>query len=263
MALLLSLVVTVTTPVSGVAPGRPGPWQARGFVAHALGMPPGGRTYTNSLEAFTTSYAKGFRTFEVDLVRLKDGKILAAHDRSERHYGLPPDTRFADRTAAQMRGRRFDGRWTTLIDRDLVVLMQRHADATLILDTKGPLRHQIAVARRLARLAPASVRARLVPHVHSQEHLDALRALKVFDDYVFATYLWADKTFVDAPAFIERNELRTVMIGYGYYSESLRMAFVRAGAQWIFVHSITVPEDVVRWRMRGVGVYSDDWIMAV
>lgn len=261
-SLFITMLVTLLTPLSDVAPDRPGPWQARGFVAHAMGMPPGGRSYTNSLEAFTASYVKGFRTFEVDLVRLRDGKILAAHDRAEHHYGLPEGTRFDDVTAEQMRGRRFDGRWTTLIDTDLITLLSRYRDADLILDTKGAMRHQIAMARRLARLAPPSVRSRLVPHVHNQLHLDALRSLKVFDDYVFATYLWPDKTFADAPAFLKRNKLRTVMIGYGYYTEKLRMAFIRAGAAWIFVHSITAPEDVVRWRLRGVGVYSDDWIMA-
>ena len=261
--MVMSALVTLLTPVSDVAPDRPGPWQARGFVAHAMGMPPGGRTYTNSLEAFTSSYAEGFRTFEVDLVRLRDGRILAAHDHAEHHYGLPTGTRFGDVTANQMRGRRFDGRWTTLIDTDLIALLERHPDATLVLDTKGAMRHQLAMARRLARLASPSVRARLVPHVHNQHQLDALRATGAFTDYVFATYLWPDKTFASAPRFMRRNGLRTVMIGDGYYTEELRMAFVRAGARWIFVHSISAPEDVVRWRLRGIGVYSNDWIMAV
>jgi hypothetical protein len=262
-ALVMSALVTLSTPVADVAPDRPGPWQARGFVAHALGVPPNGPVYTNSVEAFRLSYAKGFRTFEVDLVRLRDGKILAAHDRAEAHYGLPKGTTFGDVTAQQMRGRRFDGLWTTLIDTDLVALLEHYRDANLILDTKGAMRQQIAMARRLARIAPPSVRQRLVPHVHNQLHLDALRKMKAFDDFVFATYLWPDKTFADAPAFMKRNRLRTFMIGYGYYTEELRMKFIRAGAEWIFVHSIRVPEDVVRWRLRGVGVYSDDWIMAV
>jgi hypothetical protein len=261
--LLITTLITLLTPVSDVAPDRPGPWQARGFVAHAMGVPPDGRVYTNSLEAFASSYAKGFRTFEVDLVRLRDGKVLAAHDRFEQRYGLPQGTRFGHVTAEQMRGRKFDGRWTTLIDGDLIALLERHPDANLILDTKGAMREQVAIARRLARLAPPSVRARLVPHVHNQLQLDALRKLKVFTDYVFATYLWPDKTFADAPAFMTANGLRTVMIGYGYYTEQLRMAFMRAGAHWVFIHSIKPAEDVVRWRLRGVGIYSDDWIMAV
>jgi hypothetical protein len=261
VAMVMSALVTLFTPLSDVAPDRPGPWQARGFVAHAMGMPPGGRTYTNSLEAFTASYAEGFRTFEVDLVRLRDGKILAAHDRAEHHYGLPSGTRFGDVTAEQMRGRRFDRRWTTLIDTDLITLLQRHPDATLILDTKGAMRQQLAMARRLVRLAPPSVQARLVPHVHNQHQLDALRSMRAFTDFVFATYIRPKERLATAPEFLRRNKLQTVMIGSGYYTEELRMALVRAGARWVFVHSISAPEEVIRWRMRGLGVYSNDWIM--
>ena len=261
--LVMAAVLAVLAPFSQVAPDRPGPWQARGFVAHALGSPPGGQRYTNSLEAFQESYRKGFRTFEVDLVRLHDGHVLAAHDRFEQHYGLPPGTRFGDVSVDQIRGRKYDGRLTTLVDGELIELLQRYPDATLILDTKGALRHQIAIARRLAQLAPPSVRARMVPHVHSQRQLDALRRLHAFPDYVLALYLWEPDELEDVPAFIERNGLRTVMIGYGYYTEELRLAFVKAGAHWVFVHSLTHADEVLRWRIRGVGVYSDRWIMIV
>jgi glycerophosphoryl diester phosphodiesterase len=264
---MTTLLVTVVVPLmalpSNVAPGRPGPWQARGYVAHAFGAPPDGSTYTNSLEAFEESYDKGFRTFEVDLVRLHDGRVLAAHDLAERRYGLPKGTRFGDVTADQMRGRRFDGWWTTLIDGDLIRLLQKHPDATLILDTKGPIRQQIAIARRLARLAPPSVRARMYPHVHTQFQLDSLRRLHAFADYVLALYLWRPSRLPEAPAFLERNGLHTVMIHSLLYTDELRVKFIRAGARWIFVHAIASHEEIMSWRARGIGVYSDGWIMAL
>ena len=49
------------------------------YIAHA-----GGKideyTYTNSLEALDLNYAKGFRLFELDILKTKDGEFVAAHD---------------------------------------------------------------------------------------------------------------------------------------------------------------------------------------
>ncbi len=49
------------------------------FIAHAGGSI-GGKTYTNSLEALNSSYDKGFRLFELDIIKTSDGKYVAAHD---------------------------------------------------------------------------------------------------------------------------------------------------------------------------------------
>lgn len=51
----------------------------RRYIAHA-----GGKideyTYTNSLEALDLNYAKGFRLFELDILKTIDGQFVAAHD---------------------------------------------------------------------------------------------------------------------------------------------------------------------------------------
>lgn len=237
----------------------PKPWQARGFVAHALGSPPDGTLYTNSREAFEESYRRGFRAFEADLVRLKDGKTLVAHDLRREHYGLSEDEELADLTSEQMRGRRFDGRYEPLFEDDLIDLLVTHDDATVLLDTKGPIRDQVAIARGLADRAPDDVRRRIVPHVHFQEHLDALRRLDAFEGFVLALYLW--KEGVDgAPAFVERNEIDTVIVRPQVYTDGLRAALEDAGARWVFVHSFTTKKEIVPWRAKGLGVYSNDWI---
>ncbi len=49
------------------------------FIAHAGGAIEHHK-YTNSLEALNTNYKKGFRVFELDIVKTKDGKYVAAHD---------------------------------------------------------------------------------------------------------------------------------------------------------------------------------------
>jgi hypothetical protein len=49
------------------------------FIAHAGGAVQG-NTYTNSLEALNASYEKGFRLFELDIIKTSDGEFVAAHD---------------------------------------------------------------------------------------------------------------------------------------------------------------------------------------
>ncbi len=49
------------------------------YIAHAGGKIQG-YTYTNSKEALDLSYKKGFRLFELDINRSKDGQFIAVHD---------------------------------------------------------------------------------------------------------------------------------------------------------------------------------------
>jgi hypothetical protein len=49
------------------------------FIAHAGGAIDG-RTYTNCKEALDLSYKNGFRLFELDIIKTKDGQFVAAHD---------------------------------------------------------------------------------------------------------------------------------------------------------------------------------------
>ncbi len=49
------------------------------FIAHAGGGIDG-KIYTNSKEALDLNYRKGFRLFELDIIKTKEGKFVAAHD---------------------------------------------------------------------------------------------------------------------------------------------------------------------------------------
>lgn len=49
------------------------------FIAHASGMIDNYK-YTNCLEALELNYKKGFRLFELDILKTRDGKYVAAHD---------------------------------------------------------------------------------------------------------------------------------------------------------------------------------------
>jgi glycerophosphoryl diester phosphodiesterase len=49
------------------------------IIAHAGGNVEG-HSYTNTLEALNSSYDRGFRLFELDIIQTSDGEFVAAHD---------------------------------------------------------------------------------------------------------------------------------------------------------------------------------------
>lgn len=102
------------------------------FIAHAGGSI-NGELYTNSLEALNLNYARGFRLFELDIVRTKDDKFVAAHDwstwkRQSAYKGaLPP-------TLAQFKQYKINSKYQSL---DLAAINQwfsEYSDAILVTD---------------------------------------------------------------------------------------------------------------------------------
>lgn len=260
-AVLLCVAVSCTNDPTVPPRTVDEPWQARGFVAHAFGSTPNGTILTESLKAFNHSYHAGFRAFEVDLVQLKDRSIALAHDGRESHYDIPEGVTFDQLTAEELRGRTYDRYWPLLLEEDLIELIVHHPDAVFLLDAKGdPETTQVEIAERIARMAPLPTRARLYPHVHSEEQLTKLRALRLFPDFVLALYLWRDRPVSDAPGFVRMQKLRTVILRPQDYSERLRRDLAAAGARWIFMTSFTTREEIEPWRAKGLGVYSNDWI---
>ncbi|MBT8190813.1 MAG: sulfatase-like hydrolase/transferase, partial [Bacteroidia bacterium] len=55
------------------------------FIAHAGGEIDG-HTYTNCLEAMDLAYEKGFRLFELDIIKTSDGQYVAGHDWEKWRY---------------------------------------------------------------------------------------------------------------------------------------------------------------------------------
>ena len=283
---------TTLDPLSGAdAPFRQDAWVTQyepyGYVAHALGPTPPdryGRTfgYSNSLESFEHNYLKGFRVFESDWVRLADGTVLAAHNGTERRYGLPPGVTFSNSTRSQLDGFYTVGgnadhqanRFTPLFAQDLVDLLIAHPDAYVILDTKTSHSEIVAEFVRLTAGHPG-VMDRLVPHVAGQAELDRLRAIYPVRNYILALYRTQAFNQFDDPAvvrFVQDNRVPAVMMWWGTrdpalslsanmgqqrrYTPALVAALQAAGAV-SYVHSLGDAAVVQYFAARGIGVYSN------
>ena len=160
-----------------------------GYVAHAFGGIDG-NFYTNSREAFVLNYEKGFRTFEVDLVLLKDGSAFCAHDGAEWMYGL--DKPFLQTTADELSGRACLGKYTPLTGTELLDLACEYTDASFFLHTKRTARgstHDILRALvSEAKERHLSVLDRMTPRTLGLGDLRKVAEIYPFRDYWVDVY---------------------------------------------------------------------------
>ena len=102
------------------------------YIAHAGGEINGIRS-TNTKEALDQNYKKGFRLFELDIIKTSDGKYVAAHDwkmwaRFTDYRGqLPP-------SLEEFKKYKIYGDYTTLDLKGVNDWFKAHPDATLVTD---------------------------------------------------------------------------------------------------------------------------------
>ncbi len=102
------------------------------IIAHAGGAIDG-HVYTNCLEALDLNYSKGFRKFELDILKTSDGHLVAAHDwklwKEITNYqgALPPDR-------CDFLSSKILGQYTPLDIKRINLWFQNHPDASLVTD---------------------------------------------------------------------------------------------------------------------------------
>jgi glycerophosphoryl diester phosphodiesterase len=249
------------------------PFNIYAYVAHALGSTDDGTTMTNSLDAFETSYARGFRILEVDLLRLSDGTVIAAHDGTEEHYGLTGS--FRDITKDDIEGLAWDGRYPLLTSQDLINLLRKHKDAYLILDTKWD---HLKIYETIVHQAPPSILNRMIPHITEQWDYDEIRKMYRFPWYMLALVRtqWSGEFDDDEVIeFVTKNDIPAVMMWWQERDQNLSLAensrqkrrytpeFVtalRAVGAVPYVHSLSSPDEIEKFRRLDIGVYSNGYI---
>ena len=228
------------------------------YVAHAFGSPDGlaqSEHYTESRAGFDASYHNGFRVYEIDLVTLADGTVAAVHDQNEDEYGL--DRGFAELTRPELEGRLWKDKYPVLFGEDIIGLMVDHPDVWMILDTKWD---HAAIARRLVELSPDDgVRDRIVPHLVSAAHVEALTAIYPFPERMLARYQW-DGTDAEIEQRMVDLGIDDVMMWWNWrWNETIQAAMEARGFH-VWVHSPAEHDLIHSFTDRGIGVYSDGYI---
>jgi glycerophosphoryl diester phosphodiesterase len=216
-------------------------------IAHALGAI-GGVPYTNSVEAFAASYAKGFRVFEVDLARTRDGPIVAMHDWRPTWPAVP---RLAD-----FKAHRIDGRFTPATLGDVLGMLRAHPDAYLVLDFKGEVSELLPTIVAEAVAMDSSLPARLIPQVSNLEEVKIAVQAYHFPSEILTLYR-SDASDAQVVALVVHTGIRVVTMSTRRFTPRLVAQLDSLGAK-VYVHTVNDPDSAADLRAKGVwGIYTD------
>lgn len=146
-------------------------WSAFTMIAHAAGGI-SDKVYTNSLEAFTSNYEKGFRLFEIDFLLTKDNTVVARHDWKKKHGQNTGTNTFPLDYTTFIKLSYYDS--YTPMDFSMVLeLMRDYPDCYIIIDGKVNSPHDTQmlyneISKELVGDNKALI-SRLIPQVFYQE----------------------------------------------------------------------------------------------
>ncbi|MBB3109557.1 glycerophosphoryl diester phosphodiesterase [Paenibacillus phyllosphaerae] len=191
--LLLSAIMLLTA--SG-ASAQEVHWTDEKLVAHGLGAIDG-HTYTNTLEAFETNYAQGFRVFEVDLQLTSDGYLVSRHDWQPYLYRMfeqePPaeGLRGEPLSLEAVKSLTVHNAYHILEFGELLKLIEQYPDVTFVTDTKDV--DPAIIEKQFRTIAAAAghdakLLHRIVPQVYNQQMYHQIDAIFPFDSYIYTLY---------------------------------------------------------------------------
>lgn len=223
------------------------------YIAHAGGKI-NTHTYTNSLEALNYNYSKGFRLFELDIIKTKDGKYVAAHDwehwkKITGYKGITPV-----KQDVFLKQKIFN-KYTALSISDLNEWFSKHEDAFLITDkVNSPIEFSkkfIAPNRLIMEL----FNWKAVKEGLSANILSAMPSQQVIENTpineVNKLSLMGVKHVAISRRFISKNK---------EFLNELKINNIKVYAYHINFDKGKDEEYVVRNEMRYIhGIYADEW----
>ena len=225
-------------------------WKESRVVTHALGRIDQ-YTYTNSKEAFVSSYKRGARVFEVDLRMTKDGRLVCARWLPATHATFEEYMQYKIRD-----------QYTPLSFRDLALMMQLCPDVYIITDTRNFLPHLV---RRTfsalvadAKSVDETVLDRIIPQLYNPSMIQQIERVHSFREYIFTHYrreTWEYRIL----NLIERHPKVTCVTFRkakvpASFCETLKARNIRT-----YTHTVNSIEEMRRFAALGIeGFYSDD-----
>ncbi len=234
------------------------------LIAHALGQIDG-RTETNSLEAFLSSYESGIRAFEADFQLTSDGVLVVRRDFDQTSYWNLEQT--VDKTALVMDSARYvtekiNYKYTPLTAEDLLELLIEHEDAYLITDSKDTDEETVtaqftALVEIAEKLGHPEVLDRVVVQIYHQDMLDYIRAVYPFENWIFTLYMLTNPDLDEIGAFCVSEGIDVVTMDSTVFTAAKGSILNGYGLK-IYTHTLNRLNDIDATRINGAyGVYSD------
>lgn len=239
-------------------------WTDYRLIAHGLGEI-SSVTVTNSHEAFVTSYNKGHRVFEADLLLTQDGQLVARHDWSDYLSTLlkqPLTNKPKDQplTFQAFQNTKILGKYQPLTYKDLVLLLKKYPDAYLITDTKETdpqlVEKQFRQIVEITRSVDPAILNRVVPELFSPGMIKQVQQIYPFSSYLFSLYLSGlpESQIVN---YVKKYNVKAVAMPYERANEAYVRQLNQAGAL-VYVHTTNNQAEISKFDRMGVhGFYTD------
>ena len=202
------------------------PWyRRRGYIAHAMGRIDK-INYTNSLEAFEQSFAKGYRIFEIDFAKTADGVLVGRHSWQEHDY----DDYSAENipTAETFLNQPTFGSYTALSFADVLDLAVEYPDIYFVTDTKETnaeanrilFAEMIEIARDKGLLD--IFRERFIIQFYNEEMYHIVMELLTPENVLYTAYKLKPEEYTDAILFCSEYNIPVITIIHREWTEELQ-----------------------------------------
>jgi glycerophosphoryl diester phosphodiesterase len=234
-------------------------------VLHGLGYIDG-HMVTNSIEAFTANYNRGFRVFEVDLQMTSDNRLIARHDWELVHYewlgqevpevGGPKP--FDEVMAMTIHGKYKAPSWEQILE-----LMQKYPDVYFVTDSKD--KDEAIVRQTFSYLVEATKKVdpalldRVIPQIYDKPMLGYIKDYHDFNEVIYTLYKHTNEdipTPKDLAEWSAANNVTAVAALPFRLTEEMQAALNEKNIT-IYTHTINNPDHAATYRSRGWGIYTD------
>lgn len=239
--------------------------QKHRLIAHAMGEI-GGKTYTNSLEAFNQNYKKGFRVFEVDLILTADNYLVARHDWTADLYKMleqqdPTGKSGKPLTLEEFKSMKINQYYTPVDFVQIVKLMQKYEDLYIVTDTKEISNNVISNLVDTVKKINPRILDRVVIQIYNERDLQTVKSIYDFKSIIYTLYMTnaSDKSVVD---FARKNGIGVITMADSRFSWRFVDKLTSLGIV-SYVHTINSLEKAQELQRRGVyGFYTDSLLPA-
>ena len=252
------------------------------FISHAGGGIDG-KTYTNSLEAFDNSYAKGNRVFDVDMAFTSDGHLVLRHswaDGLETNFeSMESGTWWTDdngmyRNSTSEYILSYDEfastpifqKYTPLSCEDLLTYMQSHEDLYATIDMKDDpvesYQYLIDTANTMA--IEESVLDRLIVNLYDYDLYEPIMGLYDFKNVTARQHAFSPNNYYELLRFCVEHNIHVVNVSKCYMDDEEIKLFKEYGIHvyTAIIDYVSVMNSYIKMEADGAvtnWLYEEDW----
>lgn len=236
------------------------PWYSYRYIAHALGGLDG-RDYLNSIDGFYSTYSKGYRVFEMDLLLTTDNVVIGKHQWG---WNLSdPKSKKGDAVSySKFKNTKIYGKYTPTSLKDMFQVMDQYKDFYIMTDSKGDEISQVkkdfnAIVKTAQDMDREAYLDRLVVQVYNKKMFYAIKEIYPFKHFVYTTYKQPDAAFYAMVKFCKANGIEGVTSPQNDIND-YRMELLKKEGIYSFTHSVNNAYFAKEYMKLGIyGVYSD------